>query len=193
MENSKRSELYDDSDGLGILTVVLPLPREVDTVRVNCASTSKRPFNDLLRSCDYPDIYSTERDPISGRHNGVLSILVQCAIGGAEEFSYSGIRFYAWPVVNEVLDRDLSSQLLHRAVMVSMPVCRDQVIDLVDTSVAHCAYDSTSIPSRPLSTVSGVDQKCLACRGHEQRRTSTLNINQVNLKSLRACFDRRDA
>ena len=38
-----------------------------------------------------------ERNPISRRYNGVLSILVQCAIRGAEEFSYSGIQLDAGP------------------------------------------------------------------------------------------------
>ena len=122
----------------------------------------------------------------------MFAILVQCAIGGAEEFSYSGIRLDARPVVNEVPDRDLPSQLLHRAVMVSMPVGRDQVVDLSDTGVAHCAYDSTGISGRPLSAISRVDQKRLAVWRHKQRRTSTLDINQVNFKSLTTHFDRRD-
>jgi len=191
MEDSKRSEPYDDSDRLSVLAVVFLLSREVDAVRVNHTSTPKRLVDDLLRCCDYPNVYSPEGNPISGRHNGVLAIPVQCAIRGAEKLSYSGIRLDAWPVVNEVPDRDLPSKLLHRAVMVSMPVGRDQMIDLSDTGVTHRAYDSTGIPGRSLAAVSSVDQKRLARRRHEQRRTSTFDINQVNLEGLPTHFDRR--
>ena len=189
MEDTELPEPGENTYRLRVFAVVFSLRDEIGAVAIRSAATRQRPVDDPFRRRKYRDVDTGKGNPIAGRDDRMFGALVQRPICRTEKLSHSFVRLDTRSVVDEASHRNLARQLLHRSVVVAVPVGGDQVVDLSDARVRHRVHDATGIPRCILSTVSSIDQQGLPARRDEQGRTPTLDVDQIYLESLlRLCL-----
>src|SRR5262245_58182288 len=88
-------------------------------------------------------------------------------------------RLHVRAVIVEVPNRNMPGELGHPAVMIAMPMRRDQVVDLCESGVLDGIHDPSRVPRRSRTTVTSVDQDGFARRRYEKRRAAALHVDEI--------------
>src|SRR5262245_42690951 len=86
-------------------------------------------------------------------------------------------------MVDVMLDRDALGDLGHAAEMVTMPMRRDEMINLRETGILGGCHDALGVADGSLrSSVAGIDQDGFAGWRDEQRGIAAFDIDHVNVE-----------
>ena len=142
--------------GIGVL-------RRVDCAHsgFGCAGVGHGRLDDLAgrRHDPYVDVVRWER--VAGFDHRVRGFRVKRRIGLLEERP-GRARLHGGSVVDEVPDRNAVGERRHGAVVVAVPVRRDEMVDLRDARVPQRVDDPARVALGRRAAVPGVDEQGLA-------------------------------
>src|SRR5580692_1519102 len=68
--------------------------------------------------------------------------------------------------------------------MITVPVRRDQMVDLYEAGILDGGHDAARVPDCGWAAISRVDEHGLAGRRYEQRRVPTLHVHDIDVQRL---------
>ena len=145
MQPAKLAEDEMDADRLRVFATVLGLRFERRAVRVRPTATRQRCLDHLPTSSHDCDLHAGKRHGVAGLRHRVAGRAVQLAVGPVEERVGPLVVLDTRTVIDEVPDRDPRGQLAHAAVVVTVVVGRDQMVDLGQSGILDRRHDAAHV------------------------------------------------
>ena len=210
MDGPESSVRHVGPDRHRVFSVAVPW-LEVRAGRIGGAATWQRRFDHLAGRRDDRDVQPCHLDLVAWLGDAVLAFRVELRIDLLQKIVGGGRRLHIRSVVDERADWHACRELRHAAVVITMPMGRDERVDSGEPGRFRCSDDPFSIAHRTRSRVSGIDQQRLArpatrralncrlrrrsriCRAFWRNRSVRTGDAAVSATAMRATSHRRIA
>src|SRR5215510_16482341 len=175
MNRAKFTESDMNSNGLGILRIVLPR-LEFCAVRIGFACARKRTLDGLTGRGHHTRVETRNSDLVAGFRHCVFRLAVKLWIRVLQKGIGRGSRLSVCPMVDELTNRDSLREFSHSSEVIAMPMRRYQMVNLLQLGILCGCNNAIGIARSGRAGIAGVNEKRLALRRHQERRISAFHV-----------------